>query len=41
MNDAITERTVAAERVFLHRLEGGCQVQSLDMQPLKKTIQSN
>ncbi|UOY94171.1 hydroxymethylbilane synthase [Ectobacillus sp. JY-23] len=25
-NDAITERTVAAEREFLHRLEGGCQV---------------
>ncbi|PFK07423.1 hydroxymethylbilane synthase [Bacillus cereus] len=26
MNDAVTERTVAAERVFLHKLEGGCQV---------------
>ncbi|WP_410983526.1 hydroxymethylbilane synthase [Bacillus cereus] len=26
INDAVTERTVAAERVFLHRLEGGCQV---------------
>lgn len=26
MNDAATERTVAAERVFLHKLEGGCQV---------------
>jgi len=26
MNDALTERTVAAERVFLHKLEGGCQV---------------
>ncbi|MGR5984837.1 hydroxymethylbilane synthase [Bacillus cytotoxicus] len=26
MNDATTERTVAAERVFLHKLEGGCQV---------------
>ncbi len=26
MNDAVTEKTVAAERVFLHKLEGGCQV---------------
>lgn len=26
INDTITERTVAAERVFLHKLEGGCQV---------------
>ncbi len=26
MNDGITEKTVAAERVFLHKLEGGCQV---------------
>ncbi|WP_459499258.1 hydroxymethylbilane synthase [Bacillus sp. C1] len=26
INDAVTERTVAAERVFLHKLEGGCQV---------------
>ncbi|MDG4655356.1 hydroxymethylbilane synthase [Ectobacillus antri] len=25
-NDVITEQTVAAEREFLHRLEGGCQV---------------
>ncbi|MCP8967335.1 hydroxymethylbilane synthase [Ectobacillus ponti] len=25
-NDTATERTVAAERVFLHKLEGGCQV---------------
>ncbi|WP_028402957.1 hydroxymethylbilane synthase [Ectobacillus panaciterrae] len=25
-NDEITEKTVAAERVFLHKLEGGCQV---------------
>lgn len=25
-NDEETERTVAAERVFLHQLEGGCQV---------------
>ncbi|WP_017726701.1 hydroxymethylbilane synthase [Halalkalibacterium ligniniphilum] len=26
INDAETERTVAAERSFLHRMEGGCQV---------------
>ncbi|HDR7792180.1 TPA: hydroxymethylbilane synthase [Bacillus luti] len=26
MNDVVTERTVTAERVFLHKLEGGCQV---------------
>ncbi|MFJ8529804.1 hydroxymethylbilane synthase [Bacillus sp. NPDC094106] len=26
INDAVTERTVAAERVFLYKLEGGCQV---------------
>lgn len=26
INDAVTEKTVAAERVFLHKLEGGCQV---------------
>ncbi|MFX3624034.1 MAG: hydroxymethylbilane synthase [Ectobacillus sp.] len=25
-NDEMTERAVAAERVFLHKLEGGCQV---------------
>jgi hydroxymethylbilane synthase len=26
LNDKVTERTVEAERVFLHKLEGGCQV---------------
>ncbi|MBU8905068.1 hydroxymethylbilane synthase [Desertibacillus haloalkaliphilus] len=26
INDAKTERTVAAERAFLHKIEGGCQV---------------
>lgn len=26
LNDNVTERTVIAERVFLHKLEGGCQV---------------
>ncbi|RSK28043.1 hydroxymethylbilane synthase [Bacillus sp. HMF5848] len=26
LNDKITERTVRAERVFLHKMEGGCQV---------------
>ncbi|MFD3445428.1 hydroxymethylbilane synthase [Microbacteriaceae bacterium 4G12] len=26
LNDKVTELTVAAERVFLHKLEGGCQV---------------
>lgn len=26
LNDEVTERTVAAERAFLHKMEGGCQV---------------
>jgi hydroxymethylbilane synthase len=26
LNDEVTEKTVAAERVFLHKMEGGCQV---------------
>ena len=41
MNDGVTEKQWQRERVFLHKLEGDAKFRSLDMQLLRKTMQSN
>jgi hydroxymethylbilane synthase len=38
-NDSVTDVTVRAERVFLHELEGGCQVPIAGL--AKETVEGN